>query len=87
MTFIWIVAGVVVVAIALAVMFSRLQSPPPRNLSDEHIRTAVREGKQVAAIRWYRTLHGVDLKRAKREVALLAAEQPTASSDERAQGQ
>lgn len=86
MTFIWISVGIVIVTVALALTVSLLQPPPPPNLSDEHIRTALREGKPLTALRWYRSLHRVDLKRAKSGVALLAAEQPAAASDERAKG-
>lgn len=84
MTFFWIVAGIAVVAIALALSFSQLRSQPPPNLSDEHIRRAFRRGDHLDAIRWYRILHGGSLKRAKSEVASLAADQ-TDTDQKRAQ--
>jgi hypothetical protein len=76
MTFFWIGAGVVVVFIVSALTFNQLQPPPPPNLSDEHIRRAFRQGNHLDAIRWYRILHGGSLKRAKSEVAALAADRP-----------
>jgi hypothetical protein len=81
MTWLWLtLAGMVLFTVA-GVTLSAVQPRPPADLSDAHIRTALRQGRRLVAIRWYRILHQVDLKRAKAGVAALAAEESSSSRE------
>ena len=74
MTFLLIVLAVVVAVVASAVLLATNGPMPPAGLSDADIRSEARAGNKIVAIRWYRTLHGVGLKRAKEAVERLANE-------------
>jgi hypothetical protein len=79
MTWVWVTLAGIVLFTLVGLALSALQPRPPADLSDAHIRTALRQGKRLAAIRWYRILHRVDLKRAKAGIAVLAAEKSSSS--------
>jgi len=67
--------GLIVALVAFVVIASALQPRPPDDLSEAHIRLALQQGDRLTAIRWYRVLHGVGLRRAKEGInALLAQE-------------
>ena len=63
-----LVIGVVVV-LAILVALGRESSPEvPDNVTDEDIRQLAQQGKKIQAVKYYRALHGVDLKEAKEAV-------------------
>jgi ribosomal protein L7/L12 len=71
MTFLWITLGVIAAGVVLALLRSASQPPAPLNVSDADIRSEARKGNHVVAIRWYRGLHLVGLKRAREAVQKL----------------
>lgn len=64
-----VISGVALIAVVL--VFAATDPSPPSGLSDAHILAAAREGKRIVALRWYRTLHGVGLRRAVEGLAAL----------------
>lgn len=67
----------IVIGLGLAFVFilimngSSAPEPPPENISDDDIREIARNGEKIKAIKWYRDLHGVDLRTAKDAVEAL----------------
>jgi ribosomal protein L7/L12 len=74
MTLGYILLVVIVIASAAAVVHAALRSPPPPGLTDADIRAELRKGNRLEAIRWYRTLYRVGLKRAKEGIEKLERE-------------
>jgi len=65
--FLLIVVFAVGLVFALLVVLAKngsLSQTPPPDLTDAQIYGLTRNGKKILAIKWYRHLHGVDLKTA-----------------------
>ncbi|HET9953574.1 MAG TPA: hypothetical protein VFQ61_03670 [Polyangiaceae bacterium] len=71
MTLVYVFVALTLVAVAAVMITSRLFPDPP-NLTDEDVVAELRKGHPITAIRWYRAIHGVGLKKAKSAVAELA---------------
>lgn len=69
----YLLLAAVVMGPMIAVVCAALRPLPP-GLTDDDIRAEVRKGNRLEAIRWYRTLHRVGLKRAKEGVEKLEGE-------------
>jgi ribosomal protein L7/L12 len=72
MTVVYIVIGIVVFFVLLALILGSTKSAQlldlPPNAKDKDIVALVKEGKKIQAIKWYRELHNVGLKEAKEAV-------------------
>ena len=54
----------------LSVYFLNKKIPVrPENLTDDDIKKLVSDGKKLWALKWYRELHGVSLKKANTEIS------------------
>ena len=73
--FLYIMAGLTVPTAVLSVIVSARQPRPPDDLSETHIRQALQRGDRSTAIRWYRELHGVGVRRAAEAINALAAQE------------
>lgn len=60
-----------VIGIWLAARVANERIPPPSNVCDEDIAALVRSGKELQAIKWYRSLHRSSLRDAKDAIYLM----------------
>ena len=56
------------VLVIMKIFMGRNIENPPENLTDDEILNIARAGKKIQAIKWYRSLHNVGLKDAKKAV-------------------
>lgn len=71
---VYILLGIILL-IGILIVFGRVSEPVDRHgISDESIRQLARQGKRIQAIKQYRILHGVGLKRAKDAVDAMIRE-------------
>ncbi len=69
MVFVYIGIGIVAVIVLIAVVGKTSSSDRmPEDVTDGDIRNLAQQGRKIQAIKWYRSLHGVDLKAAKEAV-------------------
>jgi hypothetical protein len=73
MTLLYIVGAIAVLFTATLIVAQWRSSPGPMLSSDQEIAQAAREGRMSLAVKSYRELHGVGLKRAKEAVNALAS--------------
>ena len=81
MTLFYIAGAIAVVLVAALIVVRWRASPGPVLGSDREIAQAAREGRTALAIKSYRQLHGVGLRRAKEAVSALAAGSASTSSE------
>lgn len=67
--YLWIIG--VVILLAIAVKFGKTQ-PPTSSVTEADIIAAIKDGRKVTAIKYYRAVHGVGLKDAKDAVESMA---------------
>jgi ribosomal protein L7/L12 len=68
MALIYVAVGLGLAVLFILIMAGSNPEPPPENVTDDDIRELAKSGEKIKAIKWYRGLHGADLKSAKEAV-------------------